>query len=76
MEVAHGTMCWMLPPSMSTPGAANVGPGQPQSRGLIYKMLCRNCPKFDLTFISQICVCAIHRMKVRTENARTRLFQM
>ncbi len=45
-------------------------------RGLIYKMLRRNHPKFDLTIISQICVRAIHRMNVRTENAHTRFFQM
>ncbi len=46
------------------------------SWGLIYKMLRRNHPKFDLTIISKICVSAIHRMNVRTEIARTRLFQM
>ncbi len=40
--------------------------------GLIYKMLRRNHPKFDLTIISKICLRAIHRMNVRTENARTR----
>ncbi len=44
--------------------------------GLIYKMLRRNHPKFDLTIISQICVRVIHKMNVRTENTRTRLFQM
>ncbi len=47
-----------------------------QSRGLIYKMLRRNHSKFHLTIISKICVRAIHRMNVRTEIARTRLFQM
>ncbi len=46
------------------------------TRGLIYKMLCRNHPKFALTIISKLCVRAIHRMNVRTEIARTRLFQM
>ncbi len=46
------------------------------TRGLIYKMLRRNHPKFDFTIISKICVSAIHRMNVRTEIARTRLFQM
>ncbi len=44
--------------------------------GLIYKMLRRNHPKFDLTIISKICVRAIHRMNVQTEIARTPLFQM
>ncbi len=33
-------------------------------------------PKCDLMIISQICVCAIHRMNVRTEIARPPLFQM
>ncbi len=46
------------------------------SVGLIYKMMYRNHPKFDLTVISRICICVIHRMNVRTENARMRLFQM
>ncbi len=32
------------------------------SRGLIYKLLRRNHPKFDLTIISKICVRPIHRM--------------
>ncbi len=32
--------------------------------GLIYKMLRRNHPKFDLTIISRICVRLIHRMNV------------
>ncbi len=45
-------------------------------RGLIYKMLGRNQPKFDLKIISKICVRAIHRMNARTEIASTRLFQM
>ncbi len=44
------------------------------SVGLIYKMLRRNHPKFDFTTISRIFVRLIHRMNVRTENARTRLF--
>ncbi len=30
-------------------------------RGIIYKMACRNHPKFDLTIISRICVRLIHR---------------
>ncbi len=47
-----------------------------QSRGLIYKMLRKNHPKFDRTIISRICVRLIHRMNVRTENVRTCLFQM
>lgn len=34
----------------------------------------RNHPKCDLMIISQICECVIHRMNVRTENARTPLF--
>ncbi len=33
-------------------------------------------PKFYLTIISRICIRLIHRMNVRTENARTGLFQM
>ncbi len=44
--------------------------------GLIYKLLRRNHPKFDLTIISQICVRVIHRMNVHTENTCTPLFQM
>lgn len=36
-------------------------------RGLIYKMLCRNHPKFDL-IISQMSLRVIHRMKAHTEN--------
>ncbi len=35
-------------------------------RGLIYKMLHRNHPKFDLMIIYGICVRVIHRMNVRT----------
>ncbi len=42
------------------------------SVGLIYKMLCRNHPKFDFTTISRIFVRLIHRMNVRTENAHHR----
>ncbi len=44
--------------------------------GLIYKMLRRNHPKFDYTIISRICIRLIHRLNVRTENTRMRLFQM
>ncbi len=35
-----------------------------EARGLIYKMLRRNHPAFDLTIISLICVRVIHRMNV------------
>ncbi len=44
--------------------------------GLIYKMLRRNHPKFDLMIIFRISICVFHRVNVRTENASTHLFQM
>ncbi len=47
-----------------------------EARGLIYKMLRRNHPAFDLAIISLICVRVIHRMNIRTENVCTRPFQM
>ncbi len=43
------------------------------TRGLIYK---NDHLKIDLTIISQICVRVIHKVNIRTEHARTRLFQM
>ncbi len=42
-------------------------------QGLNYKMLRRNHPKYYLTIISQICVCVINRMNIRTKNAQTPL---
>ncbi len=38
------------------------GPMQFRTRGLIYKMLRRNYPKIDRTFIYWICVRVIHKM--------------
>ncbi len=46
-----------------------------ETRGLIYKMLCRNHLKKIRTNISQI-VRVIHKINIRTESARTHLFQM
>ncbi len=48
-----------------------LGPG-----ASFIKCCAENHPKFDLTIISQICVRVIHRMNVRTEIARTPLFQI
>lgn len=36
-------------------------------RVLIYKMLCRNGPTFDLTIISQICIDVSQRTNERTK---------
>lgn len=44
--------------------------------GLIYKMLHRNCPTFDLTNISQVCVRVIQRTNKHIKKRRTPLFQI
>ncbi len=71
----QGRFCAYAMVINEAPGNSKTCP-RAKIRGLIHKMLCRNHPKFDLTIISRICVCVIHRMNVQTKNVHMRLFQM